>query len=726
MADGAPPTLPPEVQERIPALRRQRRQLRVVGAVFRVGCLLSAFCWLAFGLDWTLELPVAIRAINLVAAICILAVGIRTYSRFAGQPESDAWLATRIEAATGDLSASIITAVELANPQNPRSQLYSPRLIQRTVEEAEAQLLSVGDASLVAKRGTIAAFGIFAMMFTPLALAAALRKDLAQTFLERDVLLRSTPWPRENFLVIEEPTDPVTLIAMGDPLTVLVQRVRGTEARAAMEVEFAGESGRQIFALEQKGADRFRKVFRNVTRDFGFRVVSGDFRSEIYEIRVRHRPRIEDIAVTFDYPDYTGLDAAAAASGAEATAAVASSYGGHIKVPFGTIVKYTARASIPVATALYFLEYQEGGETQSRSHEVAIVDGTKLSGEFTADRDGHYYFRLVSKDGFENPSPIRFRVAVVPDAAPNLEITRPAKNLEVSLRAIFPITVKAQDDYGLSSARLAFRALQGDGPLEGDLLSTDIALSELAGLKSGEVDATCDLEQLVVALKTSVGSRIEYTAEGRDALNQLGVARNFVLTLVADQDLTRILQDELTLIRESLEQSIAMQRESHREGFELLEHARINGGKVPMEDLPALRQARIQEERIELRLRESVARLGELIQRVSDNRLTWQDLPWIQTVEERLSRIVAEQMPPVLADLAQILRLAGDQQALASHLEHNLDLQQSVIRALADLLMELQEWGDLRSLVRKLEELRNSQNELEQQVEQKIQEKQRP
>mgnify|MGYP003395989901 CR=1 FL=1 len=83
-------------------------------------------------------------------------------------------------------------------------------------------------------------------------------------------------------------------------------------------------------------------------------------------------------------------------------------------------------------------------------------------------------------------------------------------------------------------------------------------------------------------------------------------------------------------------------------------------------------------------------------------------------------------MPPVLADLAQILRLAGDQQALASHLEHNLDLQQSVIRALADLLMELQEWGDLRSLVRKLEELRNSQNELEQQVEQKIQEKQRP
>ena len=68
-------------------------------------------------------------------------------------------------------------------------------------------------------------------------------------------------------------------------------------------------------------------------------------------------PRVEEISLQFDYPDYTGLDQLTSDG-----ASTERNLGGHVKVPVGTIVYYEATTSIPVK-AIFVEEYSRGRRT---------------------------------------------------------------------------------------------------------------------------------------------------------------------------------------------------------------------------------------------------------------------------------------------------------------------------------------------------------------------------
>ena len=552
---------------------------------------------------------------------------------------------------------------------------------------------------------------ISAAIIAPLVAGALLQPQLTQTFIERNLLLQSVDWPRAYFLRIEEPAQAETLLAVGDALTVQAVRERGGGARARIEAYFRtadGSESREELNLERRGDDTFRRVFSNVARDFRFRIHCGDFSSQWYSVAVRSRPRIEDISLTFDYPDYTGLDDGGGVRSVDT---------GHVKIPVGTMVSFVAQTSIPVREATR-IESRRVGDGESRTEEeLSIAGGRELRGSFPAEQSGFYHFRLVSTDGFENPSPIRYRIQIIDDQSPVVQITKPGRNLELSSRATFNIDLIVSDDYGVRSSEVLIFAegTREDGePLYVFPLEVPADASQQFEPK---------LELSLTEWNLEPGTRLEYFARAVDAIDQIGESRSWMLTILDEDELLRLVQDEVTMMRERLQETFELQRDVRRGVEELEDHARTAGGSLPEESLPSLRHQRLSQERVNSRIEEGVERFQELIDRVVENQLTdFKELPWIEGLRDRLDALSQETAQKGLEQLDELNDQAERGDVKTDSISDAVEPLRSTERQLQALVDELEEWGDVQTIIRKLEDLYQSEVKLENSLRDKIRE----
>ncbi|MCI0651525.1 MAG: hypothetical protein L0Z55_06550 [Planctomycetes bacterium] len=702
---------PVHALEMLRGLRAKHARLRNAAAVSRLILLAVVFVWVSFFLDWMLDLPQFVRLLQLAAGAVLCFRALRIFIAAFRRSLSDDYLAARVERATPGLEEALLTAVQLSAPGHPRAALYAPQLLARTVALAEARVAEVDAGRLIQRRTTMLSLLALAIAGGALLQAASMRPDLARVYVRRNVLLSSEQWPREYLFELVEP-DPSKrdiVLAIGDPLSIVATRKRGGETRVDLRAEFA-DGERETFPLEKKGPDTYRKLFRNVTQGMRFRVMGGDYESQEYRVTVRQRPRIEEVLLAFDYPDYTALPDVVEPR---------ADLGGHVKVPVGTIVKYTARTSVPVQRAQFRLEWREGGEDRREDAALAAEDGTLLAGSFKADRNGFYSFRLESMDGFENSNPVRYRIALIADQPPAVQFVVPGKNTEVGIRARLPLQFDAADDYGLKTTFIVFRTVDTEGDA---LKEVRMPLAELpAGTKEIRIEHLLDISTWNAQwteLEVREGARLDYLAEAVDHIGQVGTSRTYVLTIVKESDLLRLNEGDLAGTREQLEEVLSQVRQNRRELDKLVDGARATGGKVEAERVPDIRFTRLKQDKANSQIDESLERVQEVLDRIATNRLesSVQDLPWITALRDALARLAKEDAPAVLAAFDELNRLAADGAAAVRDIEQVIGREQQVERTVSELVQELAKWGDLRTVIRKMEELIRLEEDLEQKV----------
>ncbi|HIA27036.1 MAG TPA: hypothetical protein EYN79_02790 [Planctomycetes bacterium] len=694
--------------ERLRQLRSRRRALRSVTGVFRLLTLITIVAWVTFLIDWGVNLPVAVRWVQLVAAIVVIGTGFRFLLLSTRTPIAEDRLASMVEETAGDLEQTLITAVQLTHEDNPRKHLYSKELLDRTVAIAEERMSRIDPGTLLSKRRSVAALLLLLALSAPVAAGALSRGDLTSTFWQRNVLLRDVPWPRSYELEVLHPADEVTLLAAGESLSIEARRIRGGNARAVVEVVFPESEGRseseEEVLLDRKGENNYRHLFSNLVRDFNFRIHCGDWVSARYDVQVRSRPRVEDIELTFSFPLYTGLP-----QEGEETKQV----GGHLKVPVGTGVSYSANTSVPLRSA-HRVEAKVSGDGSEEpiSEMVTFSGNNRISGSFEAVSNGNYWFDLVSEDGFDNPRPIRYRIAVVPDIAPSIEVVEPGRNIEVTPRALLVLKIRGHDDYGISSSRLLVSPEEGR---PGEV--REFAIPLLGNrVREGESSLEIDLEKW----RLQTGQQLQYHVEAVDGLGQIGISRKWTINVLSEEDLERITQDELSLLSERLEETWQVQRDVRRELENVLDASRASGAPL---DAPSVRHSRLSQDRVNTRLEDGVERLQEIVDRLVQNRLTdVTELPWIEGLRDRLDDLSRNEATEALAGLEELTIRAGNSQASLEELEEAIDRVRASERELEGIVTELKEWGDLRTVIRKVEELLRSQKELETRVETKVRE----
>ena len=696
---------------RIRQLRARRRWMRVVTGFLRWVTLASAAVWLTFLLDWVAVLPSLLRMVQGAFWVGFLLLAFRAIFLAVRVPARESELAAMVEQSSQELEDSLITAIQLTDPENPRRQYYSADLIRRTVELAEEKVAHLSPGQFLSWTRVRKTFLIWLLLLIPAWLAVEYRPELVRSFVARNIFFENTPWPQAYSLVVLQPESTAMTLAKGSTLVVDIRKDRGGNARGYLEVNFPATEDRRAIAeevaLDRKGEGGFRHVFQNLQRDMNFRVQCGDYTSQWYSIQVRSRPRVEEIELFYEFPEYTGL------LSDPVNPAVRS---GHVKAPVGTMVRYRARVSLPLASAARMESRPSGDSEELIREELSLQEDRLIEGRFPADVDSRWWFELQSEEGFVNENPITWRIAVIPDRAPEVLVEVPGQNIEVTPRAMVELSVLLRDDYAVQSGTLIFEPeIEEESTAESRKIPLSNLVTDPENRKVSSETLTIDLD----SWDLKPGERWKYRAEAKDAIDQIGVSRTWILSVLSQDELERVTQDELTLLRERLEETLSVQRDVRRELEDLSEA--LTMGKDPSDQAPIARQARTGQDRVSTRIEDAAERLETISNRLLRNRMSdAEELDWIQNLAENLDRISSETMTPVRKRLDELARSTAKGEVGAEEAEEAIFEVRQVESQLGAVVNDLQEWGDMRTMIRKIEELIRTEKDLEERVEERV------
>ena len=174
----------------------------------------------------------------------------------------------------------------------------------------------------------------------------------------------------------------------GDTLLVEATPVGEMPERAFLEIHSRGDTTRQGMDY---GGGAFLLAVDPVIHDFQYRVLADDFKSLLYEVKVKGAPRPKALRITLDYPAYTGLPPQVLEEIGDITALE------------GTRV--TLEVIPDRSTAQARLSFDNGEEI-----DLAPTEPGRLGAGFTLTTDRTYQVVLVDEEGFGDPDPPVYRI----------------------------------------------------------------------------------------------------------------------------------------------------------------------------------------------------------------------------------------------------------------------------------------------------------------------------
>jgi hypothetical protein len=286
-----------------------------------------------------------------------------------------------------------------------------------------------------------------------------------------------------------------------------ISGLKGDEQASVIYSTADGQTIDQAIPLTvPDGGYRYRCVLppgsRGLQQDLWYYLVAGDCRTRRYRVEAQINPIITVDRVDFHYPPYTAIPDRSAERE------------GDIRAIEGTQVTIHAQANQEIQHADIDLDC-----TGVRPVRMKVAD-TSASGQFTLRlkpddiaRPEHdcYQLRFTDRHGRENRKPIRYRIEVVRDLPPEVQIVDPQQDdIQVPENGRLEIRVRAEDpDYALR--RVALRAeKEGRGLAISPLLHRPLPQPPW----KGEFTASYSLEPAKLELKA--GDHITYWAEADD------------------------------------------------------------------------------------------------------------------------------------------------------------------------------------------------------------------
>jgi len=457
------------MNENAPELRRLLAQLR--GRVRRtwtqrgLGLVIAAACVAAvvsFVLDYTLDLPLAVRVLHLLAIGIFLAiVAWRTIAKPLRIPLGDEDLAQAVEHGKPEFRDRLISALNferrLADPDEPESR----ELMAQVVSEARTLAASTGTADLIDARAARRALALGVGGLVLLLAVAATAGDAFGMWLRRGVLLEDVSWPRRTHIrVAGFPEDRPLVVTRGDDVRIVAEVLGDIPRELSLHYEELADGStfddpeivfsdvRTLYPSESDER-RFARDLRSVSASFRFWVTGGDDDDDrpLYSVHTVIPPRIASVSAAITYPGYSGL--------APETRDLPN-----LSVLEGSRVEYTLVTNMPLASArLVPLRIGPDDEApQDQAPTELVVQGEQsdtLQIELTVVRTQRFHLELVAAEGHVNRSEDDvFHLIATRDRAPRIQIHYPDTRKFRTPEGLIPLKARISDDFGLLSVRL--------------------------------------------------------------------------------------------------------------------------------------------------------------------------------------------------------------------------------------------------------------------------------
>ena len=430
-----------EIAVLLASVRRRWMAARAMRAVARAASMALLALALVLGVDRLFAPPDLVMALLAAGAAAAAAVFcVRTLWPLRRGP-SDSQVARYVEERCSDLQDHLASAIDLgATPSS-----FGGRVLVDAARRARGVDPDRVVASRMVRRAVAGGVGAMA------ALAALLLVGADEVVrIARSAWLYAAPF---GATLIVEPGE--ARLAAGESLEVRARLsdTLGAFGRSAPRVSVIdGDGGRTTLDMQSRGAG-YAVTLPPADRSFTYRVAAAALESEPYAVTVLQAPRVERIDVAYAYPGFTGL------------APRVETGGGDVFAPEGTVVTVTVRTDKPVRVGS--LRLAAGGSLPLRSTAPAA-----LSASFEVTRDDVYRVALLDADGLANRGAAEYVIRALADAAPLVEVRRPAGDREITPLEEVVIEARAEDDYALARFDLVY-AVAGEAERIVDLLGAE-------------------------------------------------------------------------------------------------------------------------------------------------------------------------------------------------------------------------------------------------------------
>jgi hypothetical protein len=493
--------------------------------------------------------------------------------------------AVYVEAKRPELYNHLISALQLpASLQKHPESGISPDLVEGLLEATHRQIDSLARQPLVDWSGVWRQIRIA----VPLALATLVVVSVAPQLVAASLAQLLHPLR----LLDVQPTvltlgDYPRRVLAGQPLTLQVIASGQPPSTIHLRTWQAGKERQEKMMAGDQGT--FRYTFSALREPVKFQAVAGSASSGVGEVEVVEAPAVGNFRLRYQYPDYTRLPAKTE----EGT--------GHIETLAGSEVRIEMAANKPIARGQ--LVFDDNTQLPLIVRQDGLLQATAI-----ITKPGSYRVQVQDELGFTNQDALSYRVDVIPDEVPQIDLLAPEPDMEIEEGRVITLEYEARDDFGVRELALVYRA----GAFGEKRLVID-RVDEVAKRYQGRYYWD------VTDLLSAAGERVTYYVEvwDNDTVSgpKRGISATHVLRIKSREEEHRHLDEMQQQVAEKLVDLLADQLELNAQTSDLAEQARPHD-PAATEPL-AERQAELQQQAQDL-----VSQLDQMMQTLEKDYLS--------------------------------------------------------------------------------------------------------
>ena len=415
--------------------------------------------------DWLMPLPSPVRIVLLAG---IIGATLYLLYKHLIQPLRASLtlrdVALNVEQSHPNLEDRLVSAVQFGDRES--DDPIESHMLQRLLDDTTERIKGIDFKATVDHSRTrkyvgiaflvVAACSILSLIF-PTEIRTSLMRVLVPWEKTDPILTTKVNVTPGNARILRGKSLPIEVIVTGKDAEKVVLTYYDKDTPPTIE----NEGSKQEVNMLQNPEDKrgFAYEIFNIEKEMEYYVVANETSSERYTVEVFEMPRVEDISVSYTYPEYTDLDP------------VVQQGSGDIQAVVGTTaeIRMTANKVIQKATftqrgsaATIIAEDDADEADASTSIEMNIADGNILTHTIDVREDGKYTVELFCIDEFKNEIPIEYTIKALPDNAPEVVIKEPGRDVKASKLEEVQIIAEATDDFGVDELSLMYRIGAGE------------------------------------------------------------------------------------------------------------------------------------------------------------------------------------------------------------------------------------------------------------------------
>lgn len=581
-----------------------------------------------------------------------------------------------------ELQERISTAVELLASEDPDSIRGSQELISAVVDSAVDDVATVDPKTEFKPARSKKFIVATAVCGGIIALLLAIWPQQAWTLLTRALAPFLDIGNAYADTLVVDPGD--VRVAKGEPVTIQVsvkhKRLKRAEIRRQLPDGTESVERMALIAEEPDGTKRFSLTFPAVEEGFDYRVRAGAALSRYFDVTAVEPPTVTNLAVNYDFPEYTGLPDA---GGATET--------GEIRAVAHTRVTVTATLNKPAWSAKLVVN-----ETPSAAEPVIAENQATWEFELKNGMRGSWHLDLADEEGFKN-QPSSYPIEVLPDKAPIVQIVSPTQR-DISLKPTerLPIDLSVVEDFGFGDVVLMATPDGAVAPTQ--LVQPSPAATNRPGNYAAQ--ALLDLPALKLTPdQRRVAVQVRVRDNRPEDFDGPGVGLSEVIFVTIDQNAKSLADQAIEAQKKEVEQQI-------REAKQELEKAR--------DDLRRTEQDLIREKEISSETKKKLDEFtehNEAAREKLEQVAATLDTPLFQEQSQQAAKLAEEPLAEAQEKADMIPMTDAQHERVAEAKEARAKVEEA-IKGLDELAKSMREAEEDYQSISKLNELANKQQEL--------------